>query len=77
MPWTQFQELQGGKENRAIMAVGARALSRLEEAGEKVEVYFDVPGSLSGITPRVQEILLKIEAWQCPGGVERIMSVPP
>lgn len=67
------KELQGGKENHAIMAVGARAVSRLEEAGEKVEAYFDVPGSLSGITRRVQEILLKIEAWQCPGGVERIV----
>jgi F-type H+-transporting ATPase subunit gamma len=69
----QCRELQGGKGNRAIMAVGARAVSRLEEAGEKVEAYFDVPGSLSGITPRVQEMLLKIEAWQCPGGVERIV----
>ena len=67
------KELQGGKENLSIMAVGARTVSRLEEAGAKVEAYFDVPGSLSGITPRVQEILLKIEAWQCPGGVERIV----
>lgn len=66
-------EMPGGKENRAIMAVGARAASRLEEAGEKVEFYFDVPGSLSGITPRVQEMLLKIEEWQCPGGVERVV----
>jgi F-type H+-transporting ATPase subunit gamma len=54
-------------------AVGARALSRLEEAGEKVEFYFDVPGSLSGITLRVQEMLLQIEKWQCPEGVERIV----
>jgi F-type H+-transporting ATPase subunit gamma len=69
----QCQELQGEKGNRAIMAVGARAVARLEEAGEKVDFYFDVPGSLSGITPRVQEILLQIEAWQCPGGVERIV----
>jgi F-type H+-transporting ATPase subunit gamma len=67
------KELQMGKENRAIMAVGARAVSRLEEAGEKVEAYFDVPGSLSGITHRVQEILLKIEAWQCPGRVARVV----
>jgi F-type H+-transporting ATPase subunit gamma len=55
------------------MAVGARVVSRLEEAGEQVESYFAVPGSLSGITSRVQELLLKIEAWQSPGGVERIM----
>lgn len=69
----QCDQLKGGKGNRAIMAVGARTVSRLEEAGEKVKFYFDVPGSLSGITPRVQEMLLKIEAWQCPGGVERIV----
>jgi F-type H+-transporting ATPase subunit gamma len=67
------QELKGGKGNRALMAVGARVASRLEEAGEKVEAYFDVPGSISGITPRVQEMLLQIEAWQSPGGVERIV----
>ncbi|MCK9378425.1 MAG: F0F1 ATP synthase subunit gamma, partial [Syntrophobacterales bacterium] len=69
----EFQKLQVGQGNRSIIAVGDRALSRLEEAGEKVEAYFAVPGSLSGITSRVQEILLKIEAWQGPGGVERIM----
>ncbi len=31
-------------KNRAIMAVGARAVSRLEEAGEKVEASFAIPG---------------------------------
>jgi F-type H+-transporting ATPase subunit gamma len=69
----EIQKLQVGRENRSIIAVGDRALSRLEEAGEEVEAYFAVPCSLSGITSRVQEILLKIEAWQCPGGVERII----
>jgi F-type H+-transporting ATPase subunit gamma len=69
----QCQQLQGKKAGLAIMAVGARAVSLLEEAGEKVEFYFDVPGSISGITPRVQEMLLQIETWQCPGGVQRIV----
>ena len=69
----EFQKLGVGRKNRSIIVVGDRALSRLEEAGEEVEAYFVVPCCLSGITSRVQEILLKIEAWQCPGGVERIM----
>jgi F-type H+-transporting ATPase subunit gamma len=69
----RFIELQVAKKERSIVAVGARAVSRLEEAGEQVESYFAVPGSVSGITSRVQELLLKIEAWQCPGGVERII----
>ncbi len=66
-------ELQVAKKDRSIIAVGARAVSRLEEAAEQVESYFAVPGSVSGITSQVQELLLKIEAWQCPGGIERIM----
>ncbi|MCK9376938.1 MAG: F0F1 ATP synthase subunit gamma [Syntrophobacterales bacterium] len=66
-------ELQVAKNDRSIVAVGARAVSRLEETGEQVESYFAVPGSVSGITSRVQELLLKIETWQCPGGIERIM----
>ena len=69
----RFTELQVAKEERSIVAVGARAVSRLQEAGEQVESYFAVPGSVNGITSRVQELLLKIEAWQCPGGVDRVM----
>lgn len=69
----RFKELQVAKEERSLVAVGARAVSRLEEAGEQVESYFAVPGSVTGITSRVQELLLKIESWQCPGGIERIM----
>ncbi len=69
----RLKELKVAKEERSIVALGARAVSRLEEAGEQVESYFAVPGSVNGITSRVQELLLKIEAWQCPGGIERIM----
>ena len=66
-------ELQVAKKDRSTIAVGARAVSRLEEAGVQVESYFAVPSSVSGITSRVQELLLKIEAWQYPGGIDRIM----
>lgn len=69
----KFKELQVAKKDRAIVAVGARTVSRLEEAGEAVESYFAVPGSVSGITSLVQELLLQIEAWQGPGGIDRIM----
>jgi F-type H+-transporting ATPase subunit gamma len=67
------KELQVGEGDRAIIAVGARTVSRLEESGMQVDASFAMPGSVSGITSRVQELLLKIESWQCPGGVERIM----
>ncbi len=69
----KFKELQVAQKDRAVVAVGARAVSRLEEAGEQVESHFAVPGAVGGITSRVQELLLQIEAWQCPGGIDRIM----
>ncbi|MCL4501685.1 MAG: F0F1 ATP synthase subunit gamma [Deltaproteobacteria bacterium] len=69
----RFNELQVARKDRTIIAVGARAASRLEEAGEQVESFFSVPGSVSGITSRVQELLLKIDSWQFPEGIERIM----
>ena len=69
----KFSELHVAQKDRSIMVVGARAVSRLKEAGEQVESYFPVPGSVRGITAQVQELLLKIEAWQCPGRVDRIM----
>jgi len=67
------KDLQIAETERSIIAVGARAVSRLEEAGVRVESYVAVPGSVSGITSRVQELLPKIEAWQCPGGIEKVM----
>jgi F-type H+-transporting ATPase subunit gamma len=67
------KEMQTAKEDQAIIAVGARAVSRLEEAGVQVEASFAMPGAVSGITSRVQELLMKIEAWQGPGRIDRVM----
>ena len=67
------RELPVTGKDLAIMAVGARAVSRLDEAKLQVEASFAMPGAVSGITSRVQELLLKIEAWQGPGGVDRVM----
>ena len=69
-------ELQVAKKDLSIIAVGARALSRLEEAGEQVESSLPFPAAVSGITSRVQELLLKIEAWQCPGRRRPDHAVP-
>ena len=69
----RFNQMQTAEEDRAIIAVGARAVSRLEEAGVQAEASFAMPGAVSGSTSRVQELLLKIEAWQCPGGIDRVM----
>lgn len=50
-------------EDRTIMAVGERMMSLLEDAGQPVEAFCSVPGSVAGITPMVQETLMNIESW--------------
>lgn len=51
------------KDRRHILSVGQRMTSRLESQGQPSEERFALPGSVSGITGRVQDLLLRIEAW--------------
>ncbi len=70
---SKCKELQIPERDRSVIAVGTRALSSLEEIGAQVESWVALPGSVGGITSRVQELLSKIEDWQCRGGTGRIM----
>ncbi len=59
-------------EDRTVMAVGERMKSLLEDAGQPVEALSPVPNSVTGITPRVQEILVTIEEWNRERGLDHI-----
>jgi F-type H+-transporting ATPase subunit gamma len=50
-------------EDRTIMVVGERLAMLFEDAGQPVEGFSLVPSSVSGITPKVQDTLIKIESW--------------
>jgi len=60
-------------ENRMIMALGERVRGRLEDAGQPVDTGFSVPGSVSGITPRVQDIVTTIETWHEERGLDQVI----
>jgi F-type H+-transporting ATPase subunit gamma len=64
---------RGGKEQPVILAVGERAFGHLEDAGLPVSDTFNLPGSVSGITPYVQNIVMRIETWQEQFGVDQVM----
>ena len=51
------------QQNLVMLAFGERIFDRLEDAGFTVEDILSVPTSIDGITPRVQDVLLKIEQW--------------
>jgi F-type H+-transporting ATPase subunit gamma len=59
-------------EDRTIMAVGERMKDLLEDSGQPVEAFCPVPGSVAGITPRVQETLMNIELWNREQGRDQI-----
>ncbi len=61
---SEMDKLRIGEENRALLAVGLRVFARLEEAGHPVEDHISLPDSLAAITPIVQEMVLRIEAWR-------------
>lgn len=60
----KMDKLRIREENRAVLAVGLRVFARLEEAGHPVEDHVSLPDSLAAITPIVQDMVLKIEAWR-------------
>jgi F-type H+-transporting ATPase subunit gamma len=60
----EMGKLRIREENRTLLAVGVRVAARLEEAGHPVEAQFALPDSVAGITPIVQDMVLKIEAWR-------------
>lgn len=56
-----------------FLAIGARATARLLEAGLQVDSEQAVPGSATGITFLVQELLPRIETWRTRRGLGRVV----
>jgi F-type H+-transporting ATPase subunit gamma len=67
-----MDDLGAARENRTVLAIGARATGRLEDAGQPVEESFSVPSSTAGITPLVQEILVILETWSSQKGINQL-----
>jgi len=47
------------RKNRLITVAGQRAYAKLESAGQPVEEYILLPGSVSGIIPKVHDLVTK------------------
>lgn len=69
----QIDALPIARSRRIILTVGMRVRDRLEAAGQKSENYFIVPGSIAGIAPMVQEIVLTLETWRRDRQLDQIL----
>ena len=61
------------KENRKVLAVGARVADYVEDAGQPVDELIATPSSTAGITPLVQEIIMIIEEWHFKQNIGHFM----
>jgi F-type H+-transporting ATPase subunit gamma len=68
-----FKETGVKKENRKVLAVGARVADYVEDAGQPVDELLATPSSTAGITPLVQEIIMVIEEWHFRQNVDHFM----
>jgi F-type H+-transporting ATPase subunit gamma len=61
------------KENRKVLAVGARVADYVEDAGQSIDELLATPSSTAGITALVQEIIMIIEEWHFKQNVDHFM----
>jgi F-type H+-transporting ATPase subunit gamma len=68
-----IEGMASGVERRPILAIGERVVGVLERMGQPVEERLPVPSSLAGITPAVQDILLKIDVWRSRDEIDQLL----
>jgi F-type H+-transporting ATPase subunit gamma len=68
-----FKEAGVKKENRKVLAVGARVADYVEDAGQPIDELMATPSSTAGITALVQEIIMVIEEWHFRQNVDHFV----
>lgn len=63
---------QAKEANRNMIVVGIRLAKQMEQMGQRIENRFEVPSSISGITPLVQELLWHILNWRAEREIEKV-----
>jgi F-type H+-transporting ATPase subunit gamma len=59
--------------DRLVTVVGRRAGARIDRMGQEMETTFSVPGSVEGIVPTVQELLVRVADWRTNQQVHHIL----
>jgi F-type H+-transporting ATPase subunit gamma len=67
-----LKEFNINKQDMAVLAMGERLYYQLENAGYNVEKHLSMPGSVTGITSKVHDVLLNIESWTEKRGISRV-----
>ncbi len=61
------------RPDQAVAAIGEQVISRVAAEGITPKGVFNMPSSISAITPFIQQLLLKIEEWRFEEGIEKVL----
>jgi F-type H+-transporting ATPase subunit gamma len=65
-------EMDIAEDKWMLMSVGIRVDGRLQDAGYPVQKHLSLPGSVSGISRKVQAMVLTLDAWRLKRGVNTV-----
>ncbi len=72
-----WQEKETGErdnpQEKIVMAAGEQVINRIRAEGVKTAQTFNMPTSISAITPFIQLLLERIEKWQYREGIEKVL----
>lgn len=69
----ELGRLRVHRSERAVLALGARLVAHLEALEQPPDDTRAIPGSVAGITPLIQDIVMKIDAWRSQQGISRVL----
>ncbi|PWJ09791.1 F0F1 ATP synthase subunit gamma [Jannaschia seohaensis] len=64
-----------GEEPAVLAVLGLRLAARLQAAGHRVDHAFPLPGTVAGMSPLVNSVIIEIERWTRDAGIGRIRLV--
>lgn len=64
-----------GPRTSVLAVVGARAAARLEAGGHAIDRLFHPPGTIAGMGPMLQDMLVEVERWTHERGVGTVRLV--
>ncbi len=70
---TALRQTDAACEHRAVLAIGTRVASRLEQLGYELESTMEVPGSPAGISPAVQRLIVQFETWLAKRALDHLV----
>jgi F-type H+-transporting ATPase subunit gamma len=69
----ELTRLKVSRPHRMILTLGVRLTAHLHAIEQPIEATMPIPGSIGGITPLIQDIVMKIDAWRTERQVQSVI----